>query len=172
MLTCIASAGALIIPKLYRDNSFYRAAWQANDVVTLLPAAALVVSFFATFLMLVAVPLAVVELSQCWRFILTGITPEIPPLIMALDLTLVIPNTILGACLLIGKKMWGTVIATAMLVKLFGYGLVLVAGTSFIAISGAGPRDPLLPFYIFVSAGGFIFVTVLSKDIASVTPKR
>lgn len=248
LLAGVASAGGLIIPNLYRDNSFYKTAWQANDAVTLLFAPALVVSFvyyrrksvsaqlvwlglllymfynyafylfgaafnwffpiyaalftlslyalllglgeiigapvskmhlsltnrrfIATFLILVAVPLGVVELSQCWRFIFSGTTPEILQLIMALDLTLVIPNSILAAWLLIGKRMWGTVIATMMLVKSFAYGLVLVAGTSFIAFSGAGPRDPLLPFYIFVSAGGFIFVTVLLKDIASATRKR
>lgn len=247
-LAAISSAGGLIIPSLYRDSSFYRAAWQANDVVTLLLAPALVLSFsyyrrgrvsaqlvwiglllymfynyafylfgaafngffpiyaalltlslyailfglreiigapvskihlsrmnrrlIATYLLLVAVPLAVVELSQYWRFILTGLTPDVPQLIMALDMTLVIPNTILGAWLLMAKKAWGTVIASVMLVKSFAYGLVLIAGTSFIAISGVGPWDPLLPFYIFVSAGGFIFAAVLLKDIASATLKR
>lgn len=247
VLAGIASAGGLIIPDLYRDNSFYRAAWQANDVVTLFLTPVLVVSFLhyrresvsaqlvwlglllymfynyafylfgaafnwffpiyaalftlslyailcgvleitgapvskwllsppnrrliATFLMLVAVPLAVVELLQYWRFVLSGITPEFPPLIMALDLALVLPNTILAAWLLIGKKMWGTVIAAVMLVKSFAYGLVLVAGTSFISISGAGPRDPLLPFYMFISAGSFILITVLLRDVASATHK-
>ena len=248
VLAGIASSGGLIVPNLYRDNSFYKTAWQASDAITLLLAPALVVSFLyyrrgsvraqlvwlglllymfynyafylfgaafnwffpiyaslftlslyallfglreiigtsvtkthlslmnrrliATFLMLVAVPLGVVELSQFWRFIISGTTPEIPQLIMALDMTLVIPNSIFAAWLLLGKKIWAVVIASMMLVKSFGYGLVLVAGTSFIAISGAGPRDPLLLFYIFVSAGGFIFVIVLLKDIASATTKH
>lgn len=118
-----------------------------------------------TFLILIATPLILVELGQVWRFILSGIPPKIPALIMALDLTLVIPNTILAALLLARKRKWGIILTTMMLVKSFTYGLVLVAGTIFIAITGVGPWDPLLAFYIFVSVGGVAFLSILLRTI-------
>jgi hypothetical protein len=247
MLSGVASLCGLTITGLYRDNPFYSAAWQANDVVTALLAPALLVSFYyyregkgsaqlvwlglllymfynyafylfgaaynwfflvyvalftlslyalllglreiigtslskiylpslkrkltATFLILVAVPVALVELSQCLRFIVSGAEPKIPQLVMALDLTLVIPNAILAAWLLVRKKPWGVVIATMMSVKSFSYGLVLVTSSASIAISGAGPWDRLWPFYIFVSAGGFIFTALMLKELVSATSK-
>ena len=84
---------------------------------------------------------------------------------MALDLTLVIPNTILAALLLARKRKWGIILTAMMLVKSFTYGLVLVGGTIFIAITGGGPWDPLLAFYIFVSVGGVAFLSILLRTI-------
>jgi len=240
VLAGVASLGGLIVPNLYRDNAFYKAAWQANDLITILLtpgvlischyyrrgnasaqlvwlglmlymfynyafyllgaafnwffliyAALFTLSIYAlliglreidgsaapnkylspltrkviiAFLSLVAIPLASVELGQCWAFIVSGAPPEIPILIMALDLTLVLPNTILAALLLARKRRWGTILSAMMLVKSFTYGLVLVTGTTFIAITGIGPWDPLLPYYIFVSAGGLIFLLILLKE--------
>jgi hypothetical protein len=245
VLAVIASSGGLMIPNLYRDNAFYKAAWQANDVVTLLLAPVVLLSYhyyrrgsanaqllwlglllymfynyafyllgsafnwffliyaalftlslyalllglgqmksdivqkrnlsalkrklITTFLIFVALPLALVELAQCWQFIFSGTQPKIPALIMALDLTLVIPNTFLAAWLLAGKRPWGIILTAMMLVKSFTYGLVLVAGTTFIAITSIGPWDPLLPFYVFVSGGGFVFLRILLKDVATRT---
>lgn len=57
--------------------------------------------WIAAFLLLVALPLATVEVGQYLRFILFGEEPQIPTLILALDLTLVIPNTILAAVMLL-----------------------------------------------------------------------
>jgi hypothetical protein len=242
VLAGVAGFGGLMIPNLYRDNAFYRAAWQANDLITILLtpmlllayhyyragsaraqlvwlglllymfynyafylfgavfnwffliyAAVFTLSLYAlllglseingsevrnkyleprkrkvivTFLVLVAIPLAWVEVAQCWKFILSGTPPEIPSLVMALDLTLVIPNTVLAALLLAAKRPWGVIVSAMMLVKSFTYGLVLVSSTTFIAIAGVGPWDPLLPFYIFVSGGGFVFLAILLKDVA------
>ena len=36
VLAAIASAGGLFLNGLYRDNAFVTAAWQANDLITLL----------------------------------------------------------------------------------------------------------------------------------------
>ena len=242
VLAGVASLGGLIIPNLYRDNAFYKAAWQANDLITMLLAPAVLVSYhyyrrgnaraqlvwlglllymfynyafylfgaafnwffliyaavftlslyalvlglgqvnsttvpnlhlsslnrklITAFLIFVAIPLASVELAHCWRFIFSGTPPEIPALIMALDLTLVVPNTILAALLLARKRPWGIILSAMMLVKSFTYGLVLVAGTTFIALNSIGPWDPLLPFCIFVSGGGFVFLTILLRDVA------
>lgn len=84
---------------------------------------------------------------------------------MALDLTLVIPNTIVAAVLLARQRPWGLILTAMMLVKSFTYGLVLVTGTTFIGLSGVGPWDPLLLFYVFVSAGGFVFLWVLLRGV-------
>lgn len=245
VLAGIASLGGLIIPNLYRDNAFHKAAWQANDLITVLLAPAVLVSYhyyrrgnssaefvwlglllymfynyafylfgaafnwffliyaalftlslyalllglgqissttlpkrhlrslnrklITTFLIFVAIPLASVELAQCWHFIFSGRPSKIPALIMALDLTLVVPNTILAAWLLAGKRPWGIILSALMLVKSFTYGLVLMAGTIFIAVTGIGPWGPLLSFYIFVSGGGFVFLRILLKDVATRT---
>lgn len=75
------------------------------------------------------------------------------------------PNTILAAWLLASKRRWGLILSAMMLVKSFAYGLVLVTGTTFIAISGLGPLDPLLPYYISVSAGGFVLLSILLKGL-------
>lgn len=117
----------------------------------------------ALFLLLVAVPLAIVELAEYIRFVLTGKEPEIPVLVLALDLTLVIPNTLLAAILLWRAHRWGVIIATMMLVKSFSYGAVLVSGTTVIARSGLAPWDPLFPFYVFVCTGGLLFLFLLMK---------
>lgn len=245
ILAILASSGGLLIPNLYRDNAFYKAAWQGNDLITLLLTPALLASHYyykrgnanaqllwlglllymfynfafylfgaafnwffliyaATFALclyalliglreidrspahrrylkplarkvtiaffcLVALPLAAVELAQCWRFIMSGIPPDIPELILALDLTLVIPNTMLAALLLVRKRRWGTILSAMMLVKSFTYGLVLVTGTTFVAITGVGAWDPLLPYYIFVSAGGLVLLLTLFMNLENST---
>jgi len=116
------------------------------------------------FLLGIAVPLGMVEISQCLRFIVSGDEPEIPTLILALDLSIVIPNSILSAILLWRNNVWGIVLSAMMLVKSFTYGLVLVVGTTLIGKTGIGPWDPLLPFYVFVMVGGLGFGWLLLKN--------
>lgn len=117
------------------------------------------------FLFLVALPLAAVELREVANFLLKGREPEIPVLVLTLDLTFIIPNTILSAILLLRNNAWGIVLAVIMLVKSFTYGLVLIAGTILIAVLEVGKWDPLLPFYVFVCAGGLILLVPLLKAI-------
>ena len=118
----------------------------------------------AGFLIMMALPLAIIEISTCIRFIVLGKEPDIPVLVLALDLTLVVPNTLVAAVLLWRKHQWGMILGAMMLVKAFVYGAVLLAGTISIATSGAGPWDPLLPFYIFVFTGGVVCLLMLLKD--------
>lgn len=117
----------------------------------------------SVFLLLVAIPLAWVELSEYVRFVLTGKDPEIPVLILALDLTLVVPNTVMAAILIWRAHSWGVILTAMMLVKSFSYGAVLIIGTVRIATAGLAPWDPLLPFYIFVCAGGLFFLLWMMK---------
>lgn len=237
-LATIASVGGLFIPNLYRDNAFYKTAWQANDAITLILIPALIVSYyrsrtgdprvkviwlglvaymfynyafylfgtafnwffivyalllatalytfilglfqtdrqinktpgvknrylFSTFLLLTALPLGIVELGQYIRFIVTGDSPGIPSLILALDLSLIVPSALLAAILLAKKHLWGYWLGGVMLVKSMAYGMVLISGTLAIASAGYGPLDPLLPFYIFISTGGFILLMALLRQ--------
>jgi hypothetical protein len=117
------------------------------------------------FLFLLAVPLSFIEIKQCLAFIFSGDAPQVPTLIFALDLSTVIPTTILASILLWKNNPWGNVLATMMLVKSFAYGLVLVFTTVLIANSSDSSIDPLLPFYAFVSVGGFIFGWVHLVDL-------
>lgn len=117
------------------------------------------------FLMLIALPLLILEVSQCVNFIISGREPQIPSLIFALDISLVIPNSILAAILLWKKRKWGITLSAMMLVKAFTYGMVLIVGTFLIGKTGIGPWDPLLPFYAFVATGGCIFCWLLFREL-------
>ena len=117
------------------------------------------------FLFLLAIPLFIVEVKQCITFIFSGNAPQVPTLIFALDLSTVIPTTILASILLWKNRPWGNVLAAMMLVKSFGYGLVLVLGTLLIAKSQASNNDPLLPFYVFVTTGGLVFGVIHLRDL-------
>lgn len=121
----------------------------------------------AVFLFLVAIPLGVVEITQCIDFIVSGQEPKIPTLVFALDLSIVIPTTILAAILLLTNQPWGNLLAMMMLVKSFAYGLVLLTATLLITSTGT-PMDPLLPFYAFLVIGGLVFGLVHFRSVRPV----
>jgi hypothetical protein len=113
------------------------------------------VKWISLFLLFISLPLAVVEIGQCLNYILKGKNPDVPPLIFALDLSLVVPSTALAAVLLWRRHPWGIVLAGMMLVKAFTYGLVLSLSATLIGSSSQwGTQDPLLPFYVLVALGG------------------
>ena len=119
------------------------------------------------FLIIIAIPLAIVEIRECVNFILRDMQPKIPTLIFALDLSMVIPNCVLAAILLWTRNPWGIALAIMMLVKAATYGLVLIAGVALIVYRGENLMDPLLPFYIFVSLGGLVLGSILFRDLHS-----
>lgn len=130
------------------------------------------VKWISLFLIFISLPLGVVEAGQCLQYIISDKAPEVPPLIFALDLSIVVPNTALAAVLLWRRHPWGYVLAVIMLIKAFTYGLVLSLSTTLIAgISKLGPWDPFLPFYLFVAAGGFLGSLVLLGSIKRQMPK-
>lgn len=118
----------------------------------------------SVFLLFIALSLGSVEISQCVSFLVSGKTPEVPTLIFALDLSLVVPNCILAAILLLRKNAWGIVLSVMMLVKSFTYGLVLMTATALIVLRGTGPIDRLMPFYLFVAVGGLLFGALLLRN--------
>lgn len=122
------------------------------------------------FLFLQAIPISVVEIKQCVTFIFSGKPPEVPTLIFALDLSTVIPTTILASILLWKNHPWGNILGMMMLVKSFAYGLVLVTGTILIRVSTSGPYDQLLPFYISLVIGGLIFGGIHFRDLRPLNP--
>lgn len=86
-------------------------------------------------------------------------------LIFALDLSIVIPNSLLAGILLWNRKAWGYILSLVMLVKGFAYGLVLCLGTILLAYSKVyGKWDPLMPFYIVIALGGFMGCFLLFKN--------
>jgi hypothetical protein len=95
------------------------------------------------FLLFISLPLAIVEAGQCINYIKTGQVPTAPSLIFALDLSIVVPNTVLPAVLLWKHKPWVYVLAAIMLVKAFTYGLVLIVGTTLIADSYLNQQELL-----------------------------
>lgn len=117
------------------------------------------------FLFLLAIPISVVEIKQCITFIFSGEAPQVPTLIFALDLSTVIPTTILASVLLWKNRPWGNILGMMMLIKSFAYGLVLVTGTVLITVSGNAPYDKLLPFYIFLVVGGLLFGIIHFRDL-------
>jgi hypothetical protein len=121
--------------------------------------------YVSVFLFCLAIPLLIVELRECFDFIYSGKKPEIPTLIFALDLSLVVPAAILSSILLWKRNPWGKVLGAMVLVKTFAYGTVLVAATILIAASPNSKPDPLLPFYLFLVTGGLIFGYLLLKDV-------
>jgi hypothetical protein len=122
------------------------------------------------FLMFIAIPLGIVEGIQCIQSILSGQTPQVPSLIFALDLSIVVPNSILAAILLWRHHAWGYILGAIMLLKAFTYGLALCLSTAMAAsISAGGTWDPLMPFYLFVAVGGFIGCYVLLSHLKTVS---
>lgn len=117
------------------------------------------------FLFLLAIPLFVVEVKQCLTFIFSNSAPEVPTLILALDLSTIIPTTILASILLWKNRPWGNVLAAMMLVKSFAYGSVLLATTWLLKNSSSTFSDPLLPFYVFLAIGGLVFGLMHLKNL-------
>ena len=131
----------------------------------------------SVLLLLIALPLAVFELSQCVVAMMQGKAPAVPPLIFALDLSFVITTIFLSLVLLWKKNVWGFVLAVMMLVKGILYGLVLVAGTASVAkFSFAGKWDPLLPYYVFVilasKTGCYLMLKNLQEKKTVAAPKK
>jgi hypothetical protein len=71
---------------------------------------------------------------------------------------IIIPHNILSAILLLKNNAWRNIQAAIWLVKLFTYGLVLIAGTIVITLLKGGKWDPLLAFYVFIFNSGMILL--------------
>ncbi|MEJ5963365.1 hypothetical protein [Pedobacter immunditicola] len=130
------------------------------------------VRFVSFYLLLIAAILLMVEMSMIIPFITSGRIPETIKLtehptsiVFALDLTIILPLSILAAILLWRRRAWGYVWAIIMLVKGFTYGLVLCIGTIKLANAKTyGHLDPLMPFYAFLTIGGIFCCWLIMKS--------
>ena len=130
------------------------------------------VRFISFYLLVIAAMVLMVEVSMIIPFILSGTVPETIKLtehptsiVFALDLTIIVPASILAAILLWRRSNWGYVLAIMMLVKGFCYGLVLCIGTIQLAYSKAyGHWDPMMPIYIMITVGGIFCCWLIMKS--------
>lgn len=139
-----ASAGGLCLKGLYRDNLFVTSAWKGDDLVTL-------------FVVVIVV-----------AFIFTGQLPSIiiktghpTSIVFALDLTLLIPFTLVGAIWLLQRKPWGYVLAGISTVKGPAYTLVLTVGSLWAANSGIADASTEIPIWLFLTLFGLIASALL-----------
>ena len=116
--------------------------------------------FVSVYLVLIAIMLFLVEAIPAIEYIFFEKVPLIMELtehptniVFALDLSVVMPLSLLAAILLWRMTIWGMILATMALVKGIFYGLVLVVSTWYIWYNN-GESDPLIPFYLFVVLGG------------------
>src|SRR5215204_4373906 len=65
------------------------------------------VKAISVFLVIISLSLAIFELSQVLTAMILEKQPRVPPLIFALDLSLIIPNMLLAAVLLWKRLSWG-----------------------------------------------------------------
>jgi len=123
------------------------------------------VLWLGIFLFFLAVPLLLVEGGQCINFIVNGELPNAPSLIFALDLSFVVPATILAAVWLWQRKTWGYILSAMMLVKGVTYGLVLSTSALRLFLIDFPEKDEFLPFYLFVAIGSAVSLIVLLRHL-------
>lgn len=123
------------------------------------------------YLLLIAFILCMVEVPPNITYLFSGKLPETVVLtghptavVYALDLSLVVPISIVASVCLWQQKPWGYVLAVIMLIKGASYGLVLVVNSILLKYSGTG-EDNLLPFYLFVMLGGLAGLFWMMKHI-------
>lgn len=125
------------------------------------------------YLFLITAMLIAIEVRPSFNFMFTGSLPDIvvksnhpTSIVYALDLTLIVPTSIVAGYWLWKRKPWGIILSAIMLVKATFYGLVLCAGTILLMINKID-NDPLLPVYIFIAIGGFLGLVALIRSINS-----
>jgi hypothetical protein len=127
--------------------------------------------WIAGYLFLIAAMLFAIEVPPAAGFIFTGIIPDMvvksnhpTSIVYALDLTMVFPTLVVAGYWLWQRKSWGFMLATVMLFKAAAYGLVLCSGTILLMLRSVD-RDPLLPFYLFITIGGLTGLVVLLRSL-------
>jgi hypothetical protein len=122
------------------------------------------VGWVSAFMVFIALPLLLAEGGMVLDATLSGKIPETPSVIFALDLSIVVPASLLAGILLWRRTTWGYLLAVLMSVKALTYGIVLTGMTIYIPYALGGEMDPLLPFYIFVMLAGGLSVVYLLRE--------
>jgi len=123
------------------------------------------------YMLFVAAGLGGVEITQWANFILKQQLPMVienttpaTHVIVALDLSLVVPYFLLGAIWLWQKKPWGFMIATIMNVKGTIYMMALTAATASITQAGFTEAAAELPIWIFLQLSSLIASVILLRS--------
>jgi len=117
-------------------------------------------SWIIAYLLLIAFTLSMVEIPPIVTYLIEGTVPELVErtshptnVVYALDLSIVVPLSVLASVWLWQRRKWGYLLAGLMLVKGITYGLVLTVNSIILYVTDQG-GDSLLPFYLFVVLGG------------------
>lgn len=138
------------------------------------------VKFISIYLLFITIIFLIAELNMIIPFLTLGIILNTLKLtghhtseIFALDLSIIIPVSIIPAILLWQRKLWGFIMSIIMLVKGFIYGLVLCLGSIVLASSDAfGKWDSLIPMYFVLTVGGILGCWLLLKNIEHINPNN
>jgi hypothetical protein len=134
------------------------------------------VKWIGSYLILIAIFLGGLWITQSIIFILTGQTPQsleasghITEIVFALDLSLLFPGLLLGAILLWLRRPWGYVLASMMLVKGTLYPLALLGMGVFASRAGVSEAGEMTGFWVFFAvaslvASAFLFGNIKSKE--------
>lgn len=131
------------------------------------------VRWISGFLLFIGGILFMVEMGQILDFLWTAELPpsiaqfgdpDAPALIFAADFSFVIPAFALAGVWLWQRRSWGFLLTAIMLVKAFTYGAALI-GMVLFGWTTLGAWDPLMPFYIFIATGGFVFLLIFLKNL-------
>ena len=131
------------------------------------------VKWISIYIMVIGVMLFMVEMGMISNYLLTGMLPQTilltgqqTSIVFAMDLSIVVPFSVITSILLWKRRTWGYVFGMIMLLKGFTYGLVLSVGTALLAYSPAYSKwDPLMPFYVILVIGGFAGSWILLKNM-------
>jgi hypothetical protein len=127
------------------------------------------------YLLLIAVFLGGLWISQTLNFVFTGQAPQsleasghITEIVFALDLSLLLPGLVLGAIWLWQRRPWGYVLAAMMLVKGTLYPLALLGMGVFAVRAGVPGAGDLTYFWLFFAvaslvASGFLFGNIKTE---------
>ncbi len=117
-------------------------------------------SWIIAYLLLIAFILCMVEIPPIVTYLIEGRVPELiertghpTNVVYALDLSIVVPLSVLASVWLWQRRKWGYLLAGLMLVKGITYGLVLTVNSIILYVTDQG-GDSLLLFYLFVVLGG------------------
>jgi hypothetical protein len=128
------------------------------------------------YLLLIAVFLSGLWLSQTVNFIFTGQVPaslaasgHVTEIVFALDLSLLVPGLVLAAIWLWQRRPWGYIVAAMMLVKATLYPLALLGMGVFAARAGVPDAGDLTYFWLFFAAVSLVASAFFFGNIQTAT---
>ncbi len=136
------------------------------------------VKWISGYMLLVAIGLSTIYVSQSLHFVATGQLPPIvvktghpTSVIFALDLSLLVPVFVIGAVWLWRRRPWGYVLASMSMIKGATYTLVLTVVSLWAAKAGVPGAAAEAPLWLFLTIVGLIGSLLLLGNLKAV-PKQ